>query len=77
MAEALQVIELPETHVRIVVEGGAPPLLRRGGGDSFSCGSCGATLVEDAWSWEIYNLVLHCPGCGAHNEIEKPATEGR
>ena len=77
MAEALQVIELPETHVRIVVEGDAPPLLRRGGGGSFACGGCGAQLVEDAWSWEIYNLVFHCPSCGAHNEVVKPATEGR
>lgn len=77
MAEALQVIDLPEAHVRIVVDGEGTPLLRRGGGDSFTCGGCGALLVEDAWSWEIYNLVLRCPGCGAHNEVEKPATERR
>ena len=36
-----------------------------------------ALLVQDAWTWEIYNLVFHCPSCGAHNEVEKPATEGR
>ena len=77
MAEALQVIELPETHVRIVVDGDETPLLRRGGGDSFACGACGVVLVEDAWSWEIYNLVFRCPGCGAYNEVGKPATEGR
>ena len=77
MAEALQVIELPETHVRIVVEGETTPLLRRGGGDSFACGACGAVLVEDAWSWEIYNLVFRCPACGAYCEVAKPATEGR
>ena len=34
-------------------------------------------LVEDAWSWEIYNLVFHCPSCGAQHEVGKPATEGR
>ena len=77
MAEALQVIELPETHVRIVVDGEKTPLLRRGGGNSFRCGACDAILVEDAWSWEIYNLVLRCPACGAYNEVGKPATEGR
>ena len=76
-AETLQVIELAEPHFRIVVSGDETPLLRRGGSGSFACGDCGVLLVEDAWSWEIYNLVLHCPACGAHNEVEKPATEGR
>ena len=76
-AETLQVIELAEPHFRIVVSGEETPLLRRGGSGSFACGGCGALLVEDAWSWEIYNLVFHCPSCGAHNEVGKPATEGR
>ena len=68
---ALQVIELAEPHVRIVLRGEQTPLLRREGDTSYTCGGCEALLVENAWHWEVRNLVFRCPSCGVHNEVAK------
>ena len=69
--EELRVIELAENHRRIVLGGADAPLLRRAGDTDYRCGVCGTMLVEQAWHWEVRNLVFRCPSCGSHNELEK------
>jgi predicted RNA-binding Zn-ribbon protein involved in translation (DUF1610 family) len=53
---------------RTVVRGDELPLLSYDGGDSYACGSCEAVLVERSWRWQIQNVALTCPRCGALNE---------
>lgn len=67
---ALRTIELSEPHVRIVLSGEELPLLKREGNTGYTCGGCGALLVEDVWLWEIRNVVFHCPSCSAYNEVD-------
>ena len=67
MAEALVVIAEAALR-RTVVRGDELPLLSYDGGDSYACGSCEAVLVERSWRWQIHNVALTCPRCGALNE---------
>ena len=67
MAEALVVIAEAGLR-RTVVRGDELPLLSYDGGDSYACGSCEAVLVERSWRWQIHNVALTCPSCGALNE---------
>lgn len=69
--EELRVIELAENHRRIVLDGTEVPLLQRAGDTDYRCGACGTVLVEQAWHWEVRNLVFRCPSCGVYNEVEK------
>ncbi len=72
MAEALVVITEAGPR-RTVVRGDELPLLSGGGEQSFACGSCGAVLVEQSWRWQIQNMALACPSCGALNEVPRPS----
>jgi DNA-directed RNA polymerase subunit RPC12/RpoP len=40
----------------------------RGGGLSYLCGRCSATLAEDIKGGQLNNLVLKCKACGTFNE---------
>ena len=68
-AEALRVIAEVGPR-RVVVRGEELPLLAHEGEASFACGGCGAVLVESSWRWQIVNVALACPACGALNEAE-------
>ncbi len=66
-AEALVVIAEAGPR-RIVVRGDELPLLSHDGDGSYACGGCAAVLVERSWRWQIHNVALTCPRCGALNE---------
>lgn len=53
---------------RTVVRGDELPLLSHDGDISYACGSCSAVLAERSWRWQIHNVALACPRCGALNE---------
>jgi hypothetical protein len=67
--ETLRTIELPETHLRIVLKQGPAPLVQRDGDTNYLCGTCSAVLAKHVWMWEVRNVVFRCPQCGANNEI--------
>lgn len=66
-AEALVVIAEAGPR-RIIVRGDELPLLSHDGDGSYACGGCAAVLVERSWRWQIQNVALTCPSCGALNE---------
>ncbi|MYD65444.1 MAG: hypothetical protein F4X26_05620 [Chloroflexi bacterium] len=71
-SEQLVVVELPEGgKPRIILDRDELPLLRRDGDTEYRCGACDVVLAEQVWQWEVRNLVLRCPSCGAYNEVRK------
>jgi len=66
-AEALVVIAEAGPR-RVIVRGDELPLLSHDGDGSYACGGCAAVLVERSWRWQIQNVALTCPSCGALNE---------
>lgn len=37
-------------------------------GVSYDCGNCETPLLIDIEEWQVKNIVLRCPNCGAYNE---------
>jgi hypothetical protein len=60
----------PDATRAVLIKSGAGTIIigGQGGGLSFVCGRCSATLAEDINGGRLNNLVLVCKACGTFNE---------
>lgn len=66
----LNVIPEPAEDTRsvIVVQGDSAVAMRGEGPLVWTCGSCGAWILDGMEPGQVQNLVFRCHSCGAYNE---------
>ena len=62
----LRVVSAPQTRHAL----SAPPILQASSHTiDFICGACNTILMQ-AESGQVHNLLIHCTKCGAYNAIK-------
>jgi hypothetical protein len=71
----LPIIKVPEEKTRSVFTRGTvpanktEPFFTDEGDTDLICGQCGLLLAQGIGARQIQNIVLHCPACGAYNNV--------
>ncbi len=66
----LEVVPKPKEGTRIVLKLLATPGFSGEGDYDLLCGSCEKVLAEKIVYGHLQEVVLHCPKCDTHNEVQ-------
>lgn len=64
---SMEVVERP--YGRYVVGVRHAPMLIGSGLQTYTCGTCGTTLVQGDAERSLKRVVFHCPQCSTYSEI--------